>query len=317
MLMTRKSKSGGEDTIDTMMTLAECASYLHLSENTVLKLARNSKLPGVLEDRKWSFRRDLVDEWLQQQLGIEEDELEEIPDGTRIPLEDLLPESAVIGDLRTTSSLAVIEELAACAYSNGWLHDKPWFVGAVVERESLSSTAMEGGVAFLHTRPQAAGKVARPFIIVGRSYNGVDFGAPDGKPTFLFFLLGLKYDKLHLPVLGRLARAMRNPTTIAKLRSLPSVTKMRALLLKADADALSADPDKPTSYETPAPKLDRQMRLRTIMRLNAMRQYQARKAEEEAKKKTTQKKRRRRTSKAGMEEAVAAVGQGAGDEQEL
>lgn len=313
--MTRKSKSGGEDTSVTMMTLSECASYLHLSENTVLKLARNSKLPGMLEDRKWSFRRDRVDEWLQQQLGAEEEELEEIPDGARIPLEELLPESAIIGDLRTSSALSVIEELAARAYGNGWLHDKPWFVGAVVERESLSSTAMEGGVAFLHTRSQAAGKIARPFITVGRSYNGVDFGAPDGKPTFLFFLLGLKYDKLHLPVLGRLARVMRNPTTVAKLRSLPSVTKMRALLLKGDADALSDDPQKQLAQQqAPEPKLDRQMRLRTIMRLNAVRQYQAKKAEEEAKKKSVP--RRRRTSKSEMDEAMAS-GHHAGDDQEL
>jgi excisionase family DNA binding protein len=314
--MTRKSKSGGEDTSDTMMTLAECASYLHLSENTVLKLARNSKLPGVLEDRKWSFQRDHVDNWLQQQLGVEEDDLEDIPDGTRIPLEELLPESAVIGDLRATNALGVIEELAARAYSNAWLHNKPWFIGALVERESLSSTAMEGGVAFLHTRSQAAGKVARPFIIVGRSYNGVDFGAPDGKPTFLFFLLGLKYDKLHLPVLGRLARVMRNPTAIAKLRSLPSITKMRALLLREDADALSADPQKPAPYQALEPKLDRQMRLRTIMRLNAMRQHLAKKAEEEARKKVSP-RRRRQTGKAGMEEDIAASRQSAGDEHEL
>ena len=42
------------------------------------------------------------------------------------------------------------------------------------------------------------------------------FGAPDGNPTYLFFLLGLKYDRLHLPILGRLARALRNPATIAQ-----------------------------------------------------------------------------------------------------
>ena len=129
----------------------------------------------------------------------------------------------------------MIEELAARAYTNGWLADKPWFVGAVVERESLSSTAMEGGVAFLHTRAKDKGKIARPFIVVGRSWEGIPFGAPDGNPTYLFFLLGLKYDRLHLPILGRLARALRNPATIAKLRSLSSPDQIRALLLKEDA----------------------------------------------------------------------------------
>ena len=301
--MTKQSNIGGNK--NKMMTLAQCASYLHLSENTVLKLARNSNLPGVLEDRKWCFGRNQVDDWLLQQRDPVVEELEDIPDGTRVPLEELVPESAIIGDLRTTSALGAIEELAARAYSNNWLHDKPWFVGAVVERESLASTAMEGGVAFLHTRSQASDKIARPFITVGRSYNGVDFGAPDGKPTFLFFLLGLKYDKLHLPVLGRLARIMRNPTAVAKLRSLPSITKMRALLLKEDAEAMRSDSpwQAPVQPEAPEePKLDRNTRLRAIMRLNAVRQYEAKKVED-AKKKSDQ-KRRKRAGK--LEEAMGA-----------
>ena len=102
----------------------------------------------------------------------------------KLPLEDLLPDQAIITNLRANSPIGVIEELAARAYTNGWLADKPWFVGAVVERESLSSTAMEGGVAFLHTRAKDKGKIGRPFIIVGRSWEGIPFGAPDGNPTY-------------------------------------------------------------------------------------------------------------------------------------
>lgn len=282
--MPRKKRD--EDGDDKLMSLPECASYLHLSENTVLKLAASNKLPGVLEDKKWQFQRSLLDEWLQERLSIEGDEgIEEIPDPMRVPLGDLLPAEAVLEDLSSTDPLSVIEELAALAYGQGWLNDKPWFVGAVVERESLSSTAMDGGVAFLHTRSREASKIARPFIIVGRSYHGVPFGAPDGKPTFLFFLLGLKYDRLHLPILGRLARVMLNPKTITKLRAQPSATKIRDLLLQEDAKALADTRQVPVHYEAFKPTLDRQLRLRTIMRLNALRKHEARKkAAEESKK---------------------------------
>lgn len=276
-----------------MMSLPECANYLHLSENTVLKLATDNKLPGVLVNKKWQFEQALVDEWLQEQLHLDsEDGLEEIPDPMRVPLGDLLPADGVIGDLRSKDALGVIEELAALAYNQKWLNDKPWFVGAVIERESLASTAMDGGVAFLHTRAREAGKIARPFIIVGRSYEGVDFGAPDGKPTYLFFMLGLKYDRLHLPILGRLARTMLNPKTIARLRAQPSVSKVRALLLKEDSLALSENKQKPVQYEAVKPKLDRQMRLRTIMRLNALRKQEAKKkaADEKRKAKAKAKK---------------------------
>src|SRR5262249_14408379 len=104
------------------------------------------------------------------------------------------------------------------------------------------------------------------FIVVGRSWEGIPFGASDGAATFLFFLLGLKYDRLHLPILGRLARALRNPATIAKLRALSSPDQVRALLLKEDA-AVRAGVVPEIQAAAFKPKLDRQLRLRAIRRL--------------------------------------------------
>jgi excisionase family DNA binding protein len=251
---------------EPLMTLRELSSYLHLDENTVFKLVAGGKLPGIQIDRQWRFKRAAIDEWIAEQLVGEEESFADVQDGMKLPLEDLLPDQAIIPGLKAKTPLAVVEELAARAYAAGWLADKPWFVGAVVERESLASTAMEGGVAFLHTRAKDKGKIARPFIVVGRSWEGIQFGAPDGGPTFLFFLLGLKYDRLHLPILGRLARALRNPATIARLRALPSPDQLRALLLKEDA-AVRDGTIAPLGESTFKPKLDRQLRLRAIRRL--------------------------------------------------
>ena len=252
-----------------LLTMVELASYLHLDEATVSKLVTAGKIPSLQVDRQWRFKRAAIDEWIEQQLVGDDESFADVPDGMKLPLEDLLPDQAIITNLRAKTQMGVIEELAARAYTNGWLVDKPWFVGAVVERESLSSTAMEGGVAFLHTRAKDKGKINRPFIVVGRSWEGISFGGPDGNPTYLFFLLGLKYDRLHLPILGRLARALRNPATIAKLRSLSSPDQLRALLLKEDAAVrLGLAPDI-TPHVSFVPKLDRQLRLRAIRRLQA------------------------------------------------
>jgi len=253
---------------EPLMTVSELAVYLHLDEKTVFKLVQGAKIPGLSIEGKWRFRRKQIDDWLEQQLVGDDADFAELPDGMKLPLEDLLPDQAIIQDLKSTQPLAVIEELAGRAFSTGWLTDKPWFVGAIVERESLASTAMEGGVAFLHTRAKDKGKISRPFLIVGRSWGGIPFGAPDGKPTYLFFLMGLKFDRLHLPILGRLARALRNPATIAKLRSLMSTQQIRALLLKED-EAARAGIVRQIDPEQFKPKLDRQLRLRTLKRLAA------------------------------------------------
>jgi excisionase family DNA binding protein len=257
-------KKQGQDA--QLLTIHELAVYLHLDEATVNKLVAAGKIPSIQLERQWRFKKSAIDEWIEEQLVGDEESFVDVPDGMKLPLEDLLPDQAIITNMRATTPIAVIDELAARAYTNGWLADKPWFVGAVVERESLASTAMEGGVAFLHTRAKDKGKIARPFMVVGRSWQGIPFGAVDGNATYLFFLLGLKYDRLHLPILGRLARALRNPATIAKLRSLQSPDQMRALLLKEDANVRSGlVPD--FQGEAFRPKLDKTLRLRAIRRL--------------------------------------------------
>jgi excisionase family DNA binding protein len=253
-----------------LLTMHELAAYLHLDEHTVSKLVTAGKIPALQVERQWRFKRSAIDAWIEEQLVGDDENFADVPDGMKLPLEDLLPDQAIITNLRARTPVGVIEELAARAYTNGWLLDKPWFVGAVVERESLASTAMEGGVAFLHTRAKDKGKIGRPFIVVGRSWEGIPFGAPDGNPTYLFFLLGLKYDRLHLPILGRLARALRNPATIAKLRALSSPDQVRALLLKEDAAVRSGQLPEIVQPAPFKPKLDRQLRLRAIRRLQTL-----------------------------------------------
>ena len=264
-----------------LLTIHELAVYLHLDEATVSKLVSAGKIPSLQVDRQWRFKRSAIDQWIADQLVGDEENFVDVPDGMKLPLEDLVPDQAIITNLRARTPVGVIEELAARAYTNGWLSDKPWFVGAVVERESLASTAMEGGVAFLHTRAKDKGKIARPFMIVGRSWEGIMFGAPDNNPTYLFFLLGLKYDRLHLPILGRLARALRNPATIAKLRSLSSPDQLRALLLKEDA-ALRLGIAPEQEHVAFKPKLDRTLRLRAIRRLQSQKQAEITTAEKRA-----------------------------------
>lgn len=290
-------KKAGTDA--QLLTMHELAVYLHLDEPTVSRLVMAGKIPSIQIDRQWRFKPSQIDAWIEEQLVGEEESFEDVPDGMKLPLEDLLPDQAIIPNLRARTPVGVIEELAARAFTNGWLMDKPWFVGAVVERESLSSTAMDGGVAFLHTRAKDKGKIGRPFVIVGRSWEGITFGAPDGNPTYLFFLLGLKYDRLHLPILGRLARSLRNPATMAKLRSLSSPDQVRAVLLKEDANVRDGTfVDVSPAAATFKPKLDRQLRLRAIRRLQQIKKTDAEEATAAAEEALKPKKRAKKPSAA-------------------
>ena len=93
-------------------------------------------------------------------------------------------------------------------------------LNALRERESLCSTAYGDGVAFPHCRNALVGLVNKPLVVFGRHEAGVPFGAVDCMPAKLFFLVLAPNVSLHLQVLARLSRMVRDP-------------RVRQILLKA------------------------------------------------------------------------------------
>ncbi len=80
----------------------ELASYLHLDEQTVSKLVSAGKIPSFQVDRQWRFKRAAIDAWIEEQLVGDDENFADVPDGMKLPLEDLLPDQAIIPNLRAT-----------------------------------------------------------------------------------------------------------------------------------------------------------------------------------------------------------------------
>ncbi len=104
----------------------------------------------------------------------------EVPLGTM-----LVPEQIVDAMTSTTVKQSIEELVERLAHLN--LTDKKTAVTRrVMEREQLASTALGAGVAIPHARIDVGEK---PVIAIGRNVAGVDFGAPDGAPVQLIFLV--------------------------------------------------------------------------------------------------------------------------------
>jgi excisionase family DNA binding protein len=195
---------------DRLMTIKQLAGYLNLNERTVLRLVTDGVLPGVKVGNQWRFRKAMIDTWLDDQmLGVTPRMVDEpkpvVSPRAMLELASCFELSHVIPDLKASSKNGVIEELAGLAAELGLVRDKTWFIGALIERENIMPSATGRGVAFLHTVKRNPQQVARPFMVLGRSKQGVDFDSLDGEPTHLFFVLGLKINELHLPWLAKLS----------------------------------------------------------------------------------------------------------------
>ena len=89
---------------------------------------------------------------------------------------------------------------------------------SLLGRERLGSTALGRSVALPHTRYVVRG-VTKSQIIFGRHPHGIDYGAPDGAPVRLFFLLVSPDVSQHLQILSRLSRVLRNAALVEQLTS--------------------------------------------------------------------------------------------------
>jgi excisionase family DNA binding protein len=215
------------------MTTKELAEYLRLNQRTVLKLAAQGELPGVRLGNQWRFRKAVVDTWLDDQmLGLRpaSSRTAAAPPETTFSFEDGFQPEHVVAELRGHTVPAVLDELAAHAHGLDLVRDKTWFLGALLERENVLSSAVGHGVAFPHTLQRHPDQVRRPFLLLGRARDGVDFGAPDGRPVHIIVVMGLRYDELHLPWLQRLTAALRDAELRAVILAARDGEEIRAAL---------------------------------------------------------------------------------------
>jgi excisionase family DNA binding protein len=225
---------------DALLTVRQLAGYLSLNERTVLKLVSDGKLPGVKIGSQWRFRKAMIDTWLDDQmLGVtpryvEPPKQREPPSPEMLELARCFQPEHIIPRLAATTKTTAVEELAALAHRLGLVRDRTWFVGALIERENVMPSALGNGVAFLHTLRRHPEQVSRPFMVLGRSPSGIDFDALDGRPTHLFFVLGLRYEELHLPWLHKLSRMLGRADEVEALVAAADPAAMYASLVELE-----------------------------------------------------------------------------------
>ena len=52
---------------DEILTLKQVAEYLQLAEKTAYRLAAEGKLPGLKVGGSWRFKREDLEDWIEQQ----------------------------------------------------------------------------------------------------------------------------------------------------------------------------------------------------------------------------------------------------------
>ncbi len=204
-----------------LMTVREVAELMRMNDRTILRMAQRGEIPAAKIARRWRFDRGLVASWLDSRMQGSDGEaavfvqMEEAADFPSVA--GLMKRELVSLDLAAVTRDRALEELVGLVEDAGLLEDGKAFLASLIEREELLSTALARGVAVPHSRTVPKGLFRDPVVVVGRSLQGVAFGAPDGNLTHIFFMICPPDDAAHLRLLGRVASLLRGPEVIAGL----------------------------------------------------------------------------------------------------
>ncbi len=142
----------------------------------------------------------------------------------------LINEHLINLDLKATRKEEVFTEMARLLVAQGKVSDEQQFVKDLWAREELGNTGFEEGVALPHAKSAA---VCNPAVAIGISRNGIEYGAEDGKPSHIFFMIaspdgGANH---HIEVLAELSGKLIEEGFIAKLLAAKTPADALALLL--------------------------------------------------------------------------------------
>jgi PTS system fructose-specific IIC component len=126
-------------------------------------------------------------------------------------LTELLDSSCVTLSLSGRKKQEIIRELVDLLAAAGKVPDAEDAVSKVLERESLTTTGIGGGIAIPHCMAPEIPEMAMAF---GRHNGGAKFDAVDRQPVYLFFLIvaptGAHNDQLR--VLSKISRYLHDPS---------------------------------------------------------------------------------------------------------
>jgi PTS system nitrogen regulatory IIA component len=224
---------------DEILTLAELAVYLKVSEKTVLRMVQAGDLPGVKVSNQWRFVRGVIDAWLntRMQAGRDTAAGHGVPAASQASMARLLSTEHIVMDIAPGAKRDVLARLVAPLQREGLLADVDLFLDELEAREAIVSTAIARGLACPHVRIPEQAQVHKTCLVAGVCREGTAFDALDGTLTRVFILPCSDSETAHLRLMARIALAFRDHDLVDKLCSTSTPVEFLRCLAAAEARA--------------------------------------------------------------------------------
>ncbi len=146
---------------------------------------------------------------------------------------EVLEKEFIIEELTSRTKSDVLQELVDVSLAGRTDYQPEETVNILHAREKLGSTGIGDGIAIPHGKLAIIDDMVVSF---GRSREGIDFNAMDGRPVYLFFLLLAPENAAgqHLKMLAKLSKMLKDESFRRDLLASRSRDEMMKIILDKD-----------------------------------------------------------------------------------
>ena len=160
---------------------------------------------------------------------------------------DLLKSGAIELNTSVATKDEAIDKLVALHDAVGNLADRQEYKHAILLREEQGTTAIGEGIAVPHAKSDS---VKVPGLSAITVKGGVDYEAPDGKPSDILFMIAAPMDgDLHLEILSRLMVMLMEPEFCNALRNAKTVDEFLQIIDKKESEKYPDEVKEPVKKD--------------------------------------------------------------------
>lgn len=215
----------------------DAAGLLNVSEKTIYRWIQDQILPVYRISDQYRFNRSELLEWATSRRIKVSPEIFKEAQHSKTPLPSLLDAIKsggifyrVGGGDKSTVLQSIVDILNLPEEV-----DREFLYQVLMARESLGSTGIGDGIAIPHVRNPVVLHVAKPSMTLCFLDQTINFGAIDGQPVGILFMLISPTVRAHLHMLSRLGFILQNQDFKTALKEQASREDLMETLSRAEA----------------------------------------------------------------------------------
>ncbi len=220
------------------LSVKDMAELLKVSDKTIYRMIKDETIPCFRIGGQWRFDRREIASWIEdtREFTYDASRRDQPQDGEAVVVTELLQRGGVYShvpcDTKEAAIMSCIERIKTTIPQI----DMQRLFDAIMERETLCSTAIGNGIAFPHPRPFKKFTASLSSIALCRLEQPIPFGALDNENVDTLFYIFPKSEKRFLRIQAKLSRLLKDDQVLAAVKGNIPVDQLYDIFLSKEAE---------------------------------------------------------------------------------